>query len=76
MNNYLRSMLASLLLAASIFSLGAQQPTTVFICTGGSSYAYHCDRSCRGLNRCTHSIIEVTEAKAQSLGRRSCKVCY
>lgn len=48
----------------------------VYICVRENSKRYHCDRDCRGLNRCDHTIRKVTVSKAKSLGRTPCKVCY
>lgn len=42
----------------------------------GSSYAYHCTKSCRTLSR-SRNIKRTTVKKAKgSLGLRACKVCY
>lgn len=42
----------------------------------GSSYAYHCTKSCRTLSR-SKNIKKTTVKKAKrSLGLRACKVCY
>ncbi len=64
----------------------AKQPTTktaaakavkVYICKGGSAYAFHSSSSCSGLNRCSHTISAVTKADAESRhDRRPCKKCY
>jgi hypothetical protein len=48
----------------------------VYVCNGGSAYAYHSYEACAGLNRCTHVVNAVTVAQAQSMGRRACKKCY
>lgn len=48
----------------------------VFICTGGSSKRYHCDRDCKGLSRCSGEIEEVSEEEAEDMGRTPCKICY
>ena len=49
---------------------------SVYICTGGSSKRYHCDRDCKGLSRCSGEIEEVTEEEAEDMGRTPCKICY
>ncbi len=42
----------------------------------GSSYAYHCTKSCRTLSR-SKNIQKTTVKKAKgSLDLRACKVCY
>lgn len=54
----------------------AASEATVYICVSENSKRYHCNRNCRGLNNCEHTIREVTVSKAKSLGRTPCKVCY
>lgn len=48
----------------------------VYVCNGGSAYAYHSSEGCSGLNRCTHTVDAVTVTEAQGMGRRPCKKCY
>ncbi|HWJ25513.1 MAG TPA: hypothetical protein VNS32_03165 [Flavisolibacter sp.] len=49
----------------------------VYVCDSRTSEAYHINKNCRGLNRCTHTIIEVTEKQAiDSYHKRKCKICY
>ena len=46
---------------------------TVYICVSPNAPAYHFIRNCRGLNRCTHRIIQVSEIKAiNKYNRRKC----
>ena len=59
----------------TVFEYAAGE-ATVYICVSGSSKRYHCDRDCRGLNNCEHTIRKVTVSKAKSMGRTPCKVCY
>jgi len=48
----------------------------VFICLGGSAYAYHNIRSCKGLVQCRHQIVSVTRTEAvQKYGRKACGYC-
>ncbi len=48
-----------------------QQAPPVYICEGGSAYAYHRTESYPGLNRCTHTVSVVSKADAEnSYGRR------
>lgn len=49
---------------------------SVYICTGGSSKRYHCDRRCKGLSNCTGAIEAVSEEEAGDMGRTPCKICY
>jgi hypothetical protein len=48
----------------------------VYVCSGGSAYAYHNSEGCAGLNRCTHTVNAVTVVEAEGMGRRPCKKCY
>jgi hypothetical protein len=48
----------------------------VYVCGGGSAYAYHRSEGCAGLNRCSHGVSPVTVAEAESMSRRPCKKCY
>jgi hypothetical protein len=48
----------------------------VYICGGGSAYAYHSSGNCSGLNRCTHGVSAISQTSAAEMGRRPCKKCY
>ena len=48
----------------------------VYICTGPESKRYHSNSNCRGLNKCSASIEKVTVAKAKSMKRTACRICY
>lgn len=50
--------------------------SVVYICTGPKAEVYHKSKDCRGLNRCSGSIKEISLAKAKEMGRRACKICY
>ena len=52
------------------------QSSMVYICTGPESKRYHSNSNCRGLNKCSASIEKVTVAKAKSMKRTPCKICY
>jgi len=40
-------------------------PTTVYICLSPGAKKYHYNRSCRGLNNCTHEIKSVSKGSAE-----------
>jgi len=65
-------------LAVAIGLNAAKAPAgNVFICDSKTSIAYHATKDCKELNRCTHTIIEVTSTKAEKeYSKRKCKVCY
>lgn len=71
----LKQLFYGLVLATT---LTATKPlANVYICNSSTSVAYHSKKDCRGLNRCTHTIIEVSEEKAaKEYSKRKCKVCY
>ena len=62
----------------SKFQFISPAPTTdVYICKGGSAYAYHKTDNCRWLHNCTHEIVQVTvEEAVDKYGRKPCKACY
>jgi len=68
----------SVILAFSLFLLSFQSSSNgnVFVCDSTTSYAYHRTENCRGLNRCSHQIIQITESEAQNRGKRACKICF
>jgi len=51
------------------------QSSDVYICDSKTAHKYHRTQSCKGLNRCTHTIKKVTLETAQKT-RSACKVCY
>jgi hypothetical protein len=78
-----KSIIIFLLLISAGVSKAASVPVTykkvaidsVYICQSKSAYAYH-KYECRGLARCTHSIVKITRAQAVKLGYKPCKICY
>ncbi len=68
----IKTIIVSIFLAFAAVNAG-----NVYVCLSGTAYAYHQDRYCRGLNKCTHTIKEVPERFAiDSLNRRKCGYCY
>lgn len=54
-----------------------QSGEKVYICKGGSAYAYHKTKDCRFLLNCTHTIVEVSVNEAKTDYKRTpCKPCY
>lgn len=64
-----------LTLALLVFS-GNTSQKSVYICTGGSSVAYHKSSTCSGLRNCKGSIKEISLQEAEKMNRRPCKICY
>jgi hypothetical protein len=55
----------------------AQEAVYVYICNSEGSVAYHSSKECKGLQKCSHTILTVTEEDAISkYNRRACKICY
>lgn len=48
----------------------------VYLCGGGSAYAYHSSDNCAGFNRCPHGVSAVTVAAAKGMARRPYQRCY
>ncbi len=49
----------------------------VYVCYSATSVAYHSNQNCKGLSRCTHKIIAVSENDAiKKYQKRMCKWCY
>lgn len=46
----------------------------VFICPTKSSKVYHLKKDCRGLKQCSLKIKTITKKKAESVGRKMCKI--
>jgi hypothetical protein len=53
----------------------AQKTDSVYICQSKSAYAYH-SYQCKGLARCTHTIVKMTRAQAVKFGYKAYKICY
>ena len=48
----------------------------VWVCSGGSSTTYHSRKDCRGLRRCSRSVVQMSAVSAEEKGKRACKLCY
>ena len=73
----------TLILSALAFVLSGQVSTevktkeaTVYICTGPKAKKYHATETCRGLNRCSGSIRQLSVSSARVKGFTPCKICY
>lgn len=72
MKNLLTIFFLAIFCTSQVFS---QSDSKVLICISKTATAYH-DHYCTGLNKCTHSIGEVTIKEAKELGRTPCGFCY
>lgn len=67
-------LLSALLLVGFAFK---GSDAKVFVCDSSTSVAYHSSKNCRGLQKCTHEIINVPKNDAINVyGKRACKICY
>ena len=53
-----------------------QNESTVYICNGPKSYAYHSNGSCSGLNNCSTQVYAISLSEALNKMRRVCQKCY
>lgn len=57
--------------------LRTQEAVYVYICNSEGSVAYHSSKECKGLQKCSHTILTVTlEEAVNNYNRRECKICY
>ena len=73
----------TLILSTLAFILSGQvsaevktKEATVYICTGPKAKKYHATQTCRGLNRCSGSIRQLSVSSAKAKGFTPCKICY
>ncbi|MGE4308921.1 hypothetical protein [Bacteroides sp.] len=57
-------------------STGIEKAASMYICTGPKATVYHASKKCRGLNRCSGEVKEISLADAKEMKRRACKICY
>ena len=59
----------------SLYESGDDAASIVYVCTGPSARAYHTNEGCKGLERCSDDIMEMTEQEAIDMGRHLCHYC-
>jgi hypothetical protein len=64
-----------LLLIATLALMACARPTTVYLCMGPKSHAYHNNKYCKGLTNCSAVIKEVSKDEAIALHRTPCHYC-
>ncbi|WP_074024105.1 hypothetical protein [Gabonia massiliensis] len=73
----MKKLLFISLLLFPLLSAGVKESSsTVYICNGPKSYAYHKTDKCKGLRRCSTEIEAVSLKEALDMGRKACKICY
>jgi hypothetical protein len=68
-----RSIMKILLLCISMLLFATSKDAgTVYICVSKTASKYHLSESCKGLNRCTHTVSKVTLKEAKIRGYSLC----
>lgn len=63
-----------LIAAAYCISFFPTQDSSVYICVSPTAQKYHFTKSCRGLQKCTHTIKQVSREEALRLNYTVCLV--
>lgn len=61
----------------SLLAFGGQytnQSSSVYICVSPTAKKYHFSKNCRGIQKCTHEIKEVTKSDAINKGYTVCLI--
>lgn len=66
----------ALILSGQVSTEIKTKEATVYICTGPKAKKYHATETCRGLNRCSGSIRQLSVSSARAKGFTPCKICY
>ncbi|MFV8328296.1 hypothetical protein [Flavobacterium sp. ZS1P14] len=61
-----------LLSIAMLLFITSKDGDTVYICVSKTASKYHLAESCKGLNRCTHTVSKVTVKEAINMGYSLC----
>ncbi len=57
-------------LTALSFTVGTDDPA--YVCGNGKTEVYHLKKTCQGMKRCTHEILQTTVSEAKKDGLRMC----
>lgn len=64
-----------LLFTISLLALSSSTlQSNVYICVSPTAKKYHYSKTCRGLQKCTHTIKSVTLSEATKAGYESCLI--
>lgn len=66
----------ALILSGQVSTEVKTKEATVYVCTGPKAKKYHATQTCRGLNRCSGSIRQLSVSSARAKGFTPCKICY
>jgi hypothetical protein len=68
--------LITLLLGIQLLTTSFILENNVYICQGPRSKVYHKAQNCKGLNKCSTTVKEVSISEAKNMGRRACRIEY
>jgi len=71
----MKHLLCILLFVVSSVVAEYNSQQKVYICTGSKAYAYHINKKCSGLSRCSGDIKQITLSEAEAQHRKPCKKC-
>lgn len=76
----LKGVIAIVFVVVSLNICSCSRPESdsemVYVCVSATAPAYHTNKYCQGLQRCTHEIKRVTKKEAkEKYGRRPCEIC-
>lgn len=66
----------ALILSGQVNTEVKTKEATVYVCTGPKAKKYHATQTCRGLNRCSGSVRQLSVSSARAKGFTPCKICY
>ncbi|WP_281798523.1 hypothetical protein [Prevotella pallens] len=66
----------ALILSGQVSTEVKTKEATVYVCTGPKAKKYHATQTCRGLNRCSGSIRQLSVSSAKAKGFTPCRICY
>lgn len=66
----------NLILISSVILFGftSSVQTTVYICLSKDAKKYHFSQSCRGIQKCTHTVKQTTVQDAKNKGYTACLI--
>lgn len=66
----------ALILSGQVSTEVKTKEATVYVCTGPKAKKYHATQTCRGFNRCSGSVRQLSVSSARAKGFTPCKICY
>lgn len=75
MKKVLAPLLISFMLSSCSHKHEVHPGDQVYLCDSKSSVAYHSVTTCKALQRCNHTIREMSVETAEAYGRHECPFC-